>query len=142
MSPFEIAFKKLISDAIVEAYDRIKDGETVIAESDGKKEEAVESAPAKRTRRTKAEIEATTASAKAEVGAVVETAPAKSKSAVSYDTLKEIVFEYVLENGKPAAEKILQQFGVTSAQKLQPEQWDEAYSLFVSAKAEAEESIA
>lgn len=136
MFSFETAFKKLIIEAIVEAYDKIKDGEVELAPADGKPEAVEAPMPSTRKRRTKAEIEA---DAKAELEGVVASAsvadkkPTKAKSEITYDQLKQAVFEYVLEHGKPAAEKILGQFGVTQAQKLQPEQWDEAYALFEAA---------
>lgn len=151
MFSLEAAIKKLISDAIVDAYDRIKDGETEIQPTDGKPEEikSVQNTT-KRKRRTKAEIEAAARAETEEALGVVDkpiaqpqqkdVKPADFKQ-VSYDELKEVVLSYVLDNGKPAAEKILSQFGVTQAQKLQPEQYAECLELFKAAM-EAEDEIA
>lgn len=131
MFSLETAIKNLIADAIVLAYEKIQDGNKDIAPADGEKESVVEQeAPApsqKRARRTKAEMEA------------AAKAPEKGAPAFDYKTLQEVVLDYVLQNGKPAAEKILGQFGVSKAQDLQPEQWLECYDLF---KAASEEAIA
>lgn len=137
MFSIENLLKKLIVEAIAEAYDQIKDGEIELAPADGKPEASEEApAPSTRKRRTKAEIEAAT---KAELEAVVKAEPANDKKApqITYDQLKELVLEYVLEHGQAATEKILGQFGVAKAQKLQPEQWSEAYDLFKHALADA-----
>lgn len=145
MSFLENAIKKIIADAIVEAYDRIKDGEQEIAPADGKSEE---SQPAqgetKRKRRTKAEIEA---AARAEMEGVLnppstqpKAEPLKAK--VSYETLSELILSHVTEHGSAKIKPVLAQFGVASAKNLQPEQWDECYELIKAVVDEAAEEIA
>ena len=100
----------------------IRDGNAEIAPADGKPEDVKEDpAPGTRKRRTKAEMEAAK-----QVETVVK------DPAIDYDKLKVVVLDYVVEHGKPAAEKILGQFGVSKAQDLQPEQYAEAYGLFTS----------
>ena len=143
MFSLEVAIKKLISDAIVDAYDRIKDGETEIQPADGKPEvvEPVQEG-GRRKRRTKAEIEADMLKEEEAAKAPVKEPVKPVTLVIPYDVLKEVVLSYVLENGKPAAEKILGQFGVSKAQDLKPEQYSEAYDLFQAAIAEGDEEIA
>ena len=132
----EKLIKELLVEAIVEAYQRIQNADAV---------DAKEEAPARRTRRTKAEIEAekkqipTTGEVE---GTLKDLYPAEKVKSVqqvtpkkdfSYDMLQRIVLDYVMENGRVEAEKLLAPFGVKKATELQDHQWEAVYKVFADA---------